>query len=187
MLDLSRFPCHQLNGKDWNQDGDWYYDESSWDDHDWNQEWIDSLGEWSGDWSRSDDDWSYWAGHWSWNTQKWWNAEQPNSTAACSSQGNVRRTPGRVNRHRVLHLLLSKPPIRMRPNRSVRGKKPGLMTNLFVGACLLIGALSAGVPPVPAADRRQLGSGLDRKPIDVAKSHAEFFLACITSPGVDLF
>ena len=24
-----------------------------------------------------------------------------------------------------------------------------MMTNLFVGACLLIGALNAGVPPVP--------------------------------------
>ena len=37
-----------------------------------------------------------------------------------------------------------------RPSRTVRGAKPGMMTNLFVGACLLIGALSAGVPPVPS-------------------------------------
>ena len=29
-----------------------------------------------------------------------------------------------------------------------QGCKPGMMTNLFVGACMLIGALSAGVPPV---------------------------------------
>ena len=36
-----------------------------------------------------------------------------------------------------------------RPSRTVRGAKPGIMTNLFVGACLLIGALNAGVPPVP--------------------------------------
>eukprot|EP00439_Symbiodinium_sp_Y106_P045593 s373_g5.t2 len=32
---------------------------------------------------------------------------------------------------------------------AVRGAKPGLMTNLFVGACLLIGALSSLVPPMP--------------------------------------
>ena len=37
-----------------------------------------------------------------------------------------------------------------RSSRTVRGAKPGLATNLFVGACLLIGALSAGVPPVPS-------------------------------------
>eukprot|EP00439_Symbiodinium_sp_Y106_P029114 s1009_g3.t1 len=37
-----------------------------------------------------------------------------------------------------------------RSSRTVRGAKPGLATNLFVGAWLLIGALSAGVPPVPS-------------------------------------
>ena len=37
-----------------------------------------------------------------------------------------------------------------RPPRTVRGAKPGMMTNLFVRACLLIGALSAGVPRYPA-------------------------------------
>ena len=37
-----------------------------------------------------------------------------------------------------------------RPSRTVRGAKPGMMASLFVGACLLIGALSAGVPPVPS-------------------------------------
>ena len=37
-----------------------------------------------------------------------------------------------------------------RPSRTVRGAKPGMMTNLFVGACLRIAALSAGVPPVPS-------------------------------------
>ena len=35
-----------------------------------------------------------------------------------------------------------------RSSRTVRSAKPGMMTNLFVGACMLIGALSAGVPPV---------------------------------------
>ena len=47
-----------------------------------------------------------------------------------------------------------------RPSRTVRGAKPGMITNLFVGACLLIGALSAGVPPVPSRnvpENEQLG------------------------------
>ena len=52
-----------------------------------------------------------------------------------------------------------------RSSRTVRGAKPGMATNLFVGACLLIGALSAGVPPVPSlnvpdTDRQSCDDGM---------------------------
>ena len=35
----------------WNQDGEWYYDDWTWDESDWNLEWIGSVDEWSGGWS----------------------------------------------------------------------------------------------------------------------------------------
>ena len=115
---------------------------------------VGSLDDWSGDWSWSDDGWSYWSYDWSWSAQDWWNAEQPMANAASSSQGKG---------HVPQDTAKSEPPQNVaavtvgtqgqntaKSSRTVRGTKPGLMTNLFVGACLLIGALSGAVPPIPA-------------------------------------
>ena len=116
------------NQEDWSQDAEWYGDEwSSWDVYDWSQDWIGSLDDWSGDWSWSEDDWSYWSDDWSWDAS---------ASSGSQSTANVPVENQDLNA--------------TRPSRTVRGAKPGMMTNLFVGACLLIGALSAGVPPVPS-------------------------------------
>ena len=140
------------NQEEWSQDAEWYGDE--WDEYDWNQDWIGSLDDWSGDWPWSEDDWSYWSDDWSWGSQDWWSAEQPSASASSGSQSTANVPQD---------LIKSEPPQNVaavtaetqdqnaaRPSRTVRGAKPGMMTNLFVGACLLIGASSAGVPPVPS-------------------------------------
>ena len=62
-----------------------------------------------------------------------------------------------------------------RPSRTVRGAKPGMMTNLFVGACLLIGALSAGVPPapslnVPETDRVSCDDSMSGRTVEEVRS-----------------
>ena len=75
--------------ENWNQD-DWSNDYRSWDEPHWNQKWIGSLDDGSGDWSWYDDDWSYLPEDWSWNTQHWWSPEpQQSSNGASSSQANV--------------------------------------------------------------------------------------------------
>ena len=53
-----------------------------------------------------------------------------------------------------------------RSSKTVRGTKPGLMTNLFVGACLLIGAWSSGVPPMPNQNVPNLKELPENDPID---------------------
>ena len=142
------------NQEEWNQDAEWYGDEwLSWDDYDWSQEWIGSLDDWSGDWSWSEDDW-YWSDDWSWGSQEWWSAEQPSANALTGSQGtaNVPQDPAKSEPSQNVAAVTveAQDQNAARPSRTVRGSKPGLMTNLFVGACMLIGALSAGVPPMPS-------------------------------------
>eukprot|EP00439_Symbiodinium_sp_Y106_P064462 s3510_g10.t1 len=115
---------------------------------------IGSLDDWSGDWSWSEDDWSYWSDDWSWGSQDWWSAEQPNASASSGSQGtaNVPQDPTKSEPSQNVAAVTveTQDQNAARPSRTVRGAKPGMMTNLFVGACLLIGPLSAGVPPVPS-------------------------------------
>ena len=107
----------------------------------------------SGDWSWSEDDWSYWSDDWSWGSQDWWSAEQPSASASSGSQStaNVPQDPTKSEPSQNVAAVTveTQDQNEARPSRTVRGAKPGMMTNLFVGACLLIGALSAGVPPVP--------------------------------------
>ena len=140
------------NQEEWSQDAEWYGDE--WDEYDWNQDWIGSLDDWSGDWSWSEDDWSYWSDDWSWGSQDWWSAEQPSASVSSGwqSTANVPQDPTKSEplQNVAAVTVETQDQNAARPSRTVRGAKPGMMTNLFVGACLLIGALSAGVPPVPS-------------------------------------
>ena len=137
----------------WSPD-DWSNDDWSWEEQDWNGEWIGSVDDWSGDWSWFEDEWSPWPEDWSWNTQEWWSsaeAQPQSSNGAASSGSNVpqdtakNEPPQNVSAVTVDSSDQSAP----RVAKTVRGTKPGLMTNLFVGAFLLIGALSSGVPPMP--------------------------------------
>ena len=118
------------------------------------QDWIGCLDDWSGNWSWSEDDWNYWSDDWSWGSQDWWSAEQPNASASSGSQStaNVPQDPAKSEPSQNVAAVTveTQDQNAARPSRTVRGAKPGMMTNLFVGACLLIGALSAGVPPVPS-------------------------------------
>ena len=137
------------NQEDWSQDAEWYGDEwSSWDDYDWSQDWIGSFDDWSGDWSWSEDDWNYWSGDWSWGSQDWWSAEQPNASSSSGSQStaNVSQDPAKSEPSQNVAAVTveTQDQNAARTSRTVRSTKPGMMTNLFVGACLLIGALSAG-------------------------------------------
>ena len=140
------------NQEDWSQDAEWYGDEwSSWDDYAWSQDWIGSLDDWSGDWFWSEDDWNYWSDDWSWGSQDWWSAEQPNASASSGSQStaNVPQDPAKSEPSQNVVAVTSRR-LRIKMQQGHPGLKPGMMTNLFVGACLPIGALSAGVPPVPS-------------------------------------
>ena len=106
-----------------------------------------SLDDWSGDWSWSEDDWSYWSDDWSWDSQDWWSAEQPNASASSGSKStaNVPQDPTKSEPSQNVAAVTveTQDQNAAKPSRTVRGAKPGMMTNLFVGACLLIGALSA--------------------------------------------
>ena len=64
---------------------------------------------------------------WSWNSQEWRNSAevQPQKLEWCRAA-----------------TVDSSDQSAPRASKTVRATKPGLMTNLFVGACLLIGALS---------------------------------------------
>ena len=129
----------QGNGNEWGgvrmTGNDW-----SWNEGEWNGEWIGSVDDWSADWSWYEDDWSSWPEDWS-------SAEvQPQSSnGAASSGSNVpqdaakNEPPQNVSAVTVDSSDQSAP----RVSKTVRETKPGLMTNLFVGACLLIGALSS--------------------------------------------
>ena len=81
-----------------------------------------------------------------------WSAEQSSANASSGSQStaNVPQDPAKSEPTQNVAAVTVEAQDRnaARPSRTVRGAKPALMTNLFVGACLLIGALSAGVPPV---------------------------------------
>ena len=140
------------NQEEWNQDMEWYGDEWYTDDYDWSQDWIGSLDDWSDDWSWSEDDWGYWSDDWSWGPQEWWSAEQPSASALSGQQStaNVPKEPvkSEPSQNVAAVTVETQDQNAARPSRTVRGAKPGLMTNLFVGACMLIGALSAGVPPL---------------------------------------
>ena len=134
-------------GDDWNQwsPDDWYNDDWSWDEGERNGEWIRSVDDWSDDWSWYEDDWTSWPEDWSWNTQEWWMSTQvqPQSSNGAASSGS---SPSERRQELTVELSDQSAP---RVSKIVRRAKPGLMTNLFVGACLLIGALSSGVPPMP--------------------------------------
>ena len=128
------------NQEEWNQDMEWYGDEwSHADGYDWSQDWIGSLDDWSGDWSWSEDDWSYWSDDWSWGPQEWWSAEQPSASALSGQQGtaNVPKEPvkSEPSQNVAAVTVETQDQNAARPSRTVRGAKPGLMTNLFVGAC----------------------------------------------------
>ena len=137
------------NQEEWNQDMEWYGDEWYTDDYDWSHDWIGSLDDWSGDWSWSEDDW-YWSDDWSWGSQEWWSAEQPSASAlpglqstANALQDSVRSEP---SQDVAAVTVGSQEQNAARSSRTVRGFKPGLQTNMFVGACLLACTLSAGMP-----------------------------------------
>ena len=136
--------------EEWNQDAEWYGDE--WMDDEWNYDWIGSLDDWSGDWSWSVDDWGYWSDDWSWSSQDWWSAEQPSASALSGTAGTatVPQDSAKSEPSSSVAAVTVEAQDRNAPrsSRTARNAKPGLMTNLFVGACMLSGALSAGVPPV---------------------------------------
>ena len=78
--------------------GDW-----SWDEGDWNGEWIGSVDDWSGDWSWYEDDWSSWPEDWSWNSQEWRNSAevQPQSSNGAELRLSIRRIRVRPERRRL--------------------------------------------------------------------------------------
>ena len=103
--------------------------------------------------------------------RKWWNpteAQPQSSNGAASSGSNVpqdaakNEPPQNVSAVTVDTSDQSAP----RSSKTVRGTKDGLMTNLFVGACLLIGALSSGVPPMPNQNEPHLKELPENDPID---------------------
>ena len=57
---------------------------------------------------------------------------------------------------------------------TVRGAKPGLRTSLFAGTCLLIGALSSGVPPMPTPSVPNLTQMPENDPVGFDNSLVEF-------------
>eukprot|EP00439_Symbiodinium_sp_Y106_P026027 s4489_g3.t1 len=181
---------NQWSPDDWLND-DWSLEEQDWNGEwigsmngisgDWNGEWIGSVDDWSGDWSWVEDDWSSWPEDWSWNTQEWWNpteAQPQSSNGAASSSSNVpqdtakNEPPQNVSAVTVDSSDQSAP----RVAKTVRGTKPGLMTNLFVGACLLIGALSSGVPPMPNQNVPNLKKLPENDPIDFDDSLIGFHM-----------
>ena len=85
-------------------------------------------------------------------SQEWWSAEQPSASAlpglqstANALQDSVRNEP---SQDVAAVTVGSQEQNAARPSRTVRGFKPGLQTNMFVGACLLACTLSAGMPSV---------------------------------------
>ena len=156
------------NQEEWSQDVEWYGDE--WDEYDWSQEWIGSLDDWSGDWFWSEDDWS-WSDDWSWGPQDWWSVEQPSVNAPSGSQSTVNVPQDPTKNERTPNVAAvtvdTQDQNAARSSRTVRGAKPGMMTNLLVGACLLIGALSAGVPPVPSLKKGMMKEMNSMKEFDV--------------------
>ena len=131
------------NQEDWSQDAEWYGDEwSSWDDYDWSQDWIGSL-----------DDWSATTGLGVLRTGGVLSSRmQVHASSGSQSTANVPQDPAKSEPSQNVAAVTveTQDQNAARPSRTVRGAKPGMMTNLFVGACLVIGALSAGVPPVPS-------------------------------------
>ena len=83
--------------------------------------------------------------------QDWWNAEQPSSATASGSQSTVPQDAAKNEPPKSVAAVTVETQEKNARKRvwTVRGAKPGLMTSLFVGACLLIGALGAKVPPLP--------------------------------------
>ena len=139
---------HEGTQEEWSQDAEWYGDK--WMDDEWNSDWIGSLDDWSGDWSWSEDDWGYWSDDWSWSSQDWWSAEQPSASALTGTAGTatVPQDSAKSEPSPNVAAVTVEDRSAPRSSRTVRKAKPGMMTNLFVGACMLIGALSAGAPPV---------------------------------------
>ena len=123
-----------MNWNQWSPD-DWSQNDGSWDDIEWNSEWIASLDDWSGDRSWSDDDWRYWPEDWSWNTQDRWTPEvQQSSNGAASSGANVPQDTAKNEPPPNVSAVTVEPSDQSAPGaaKTVRGAKPGLMTNLFV-------------------------------------------------------
>ena len=71
-------------------------------------------------------------------------ALQPNASASSGSQStaNVPQDPAKSEPSQNVAAVTveTQDQNAARPSRTVPGAKPGIMTNLFVGACLLIGA-----------------------------------------------
>ena len=122
---------------------------------DWSHEWIGSLDDGSGDWNRVDNDWRSWNEDRSWNSRAWQSTEQRSSNMPSSSQANASQEATRSEPSQVAGVIIEAQDQNAPPS-SIRGAKFAILLNLLHGACLLIGALSAGVPPAPPKNCERL-------------------------------
>ena len=109
--------------------------------------------------------------------RNWWTPEvQLGSSGAASSRVNVPRDSARNEPPPNVSAVTVEPSDQNAPRlaKTVRGAKLGLMTNLFVGACFLIGALNYGVPPMPTPNVPNLTHMPENDPIEFANSLVEF-------------
>ncbi|CAE7288670.1 unnamed protein product, partial [Symbiodinium sp. KB8] len=112
-----------------------------------------------------------------------WTPEvQLGSSGAASSRVNVPRDGARNEPPPNVSAVTVEPSDQnaLRLAKTVRGAKFGLMRNLFVGACFLIGALNSGVPPMPTPSVPNLTQMPGNDPIEFADSLVEFSQASWT-------
>ena len=129
---------------------DWTY----WDDDSWHgQDWYDSSQDWSEDWS----DWNLgaqpvFAATGSALSREVPNAGSPPLATQETAAVTIESTERSEERESLTPQLASNNPLLESPRRSSAAPKPvrpSLASRLFVGALMLIGTLSASVPPHP--------------------------------------
>ena len=163
----------QQEEEDW-KDCSWDWSDEGWSNADWSEsDWSDWTGavtdssDWD-DWYWYEDDWSsYW--HEDWSGSADWEASAanplpqqiPKDSASSSSATNIASAKPANTAAAVLiedldedsGLPLSKenivPSLSSSSTGHARSSRPGLVSKLFVGALMLIGALSSSVPVCP--------------------------------------
>ena len=143
---------------DWNWD--WNDDDASW----WYGDWQGADDWWYDDWC--DDDYSWWSDDWSYDWSETGLADQSQSQPLLQPQTNIARASGAVE---TAAAVMTSPVIEsgeeeiggteelasssnpLLSQRRVRGgiarpSQPGLLSKMFIGALMLIGVLSTGVP-----------------------------------------
>ena len=147
---------------DWNWD--WNDDDASW----WYGDWQGALVEddwWYDDWC--DDDYSWWSDDWSYDWFESGLADQSQSQTLLQPQTDIARASGAIETAAAVmtspvieesqeeeigeteELVSSSNPLfsqRREQGGIARPSQPGLLSKMFIGALMLIGVLSTGVP-----------------------------------------